>query len=147
MRNRLPPDGLAQAFIMGENFIGGDVVAMVLGDNIFAGQGLKDRLRAAIENAEKGKGAAIFGYYVDDPQRFGIVEFGKDGRVVSIEEKPANPKSNYCVTGLYFYDNRAVEYAKGLKPSKRGELEITDLHCIYLEQNQLNVELLGQGFT
>ena len=141
------PDGLAQAFIIGEEFIGEDTVAMVLGDNIFSGHGLKKRLRAAVENAETGKGATIFGYYVDDPERFGIVEFDKDGRAISIEEKPAQPKSNYCVTGLYFYDNRVVEYAKGLKPSKRGELEITDLNRIYLEQNELNVELLGQGFT
>lgn len=141
------PDGLAQAFIIGEEFIGGDTVAMVLGDNIFSGHGLKKRLQAAVENAETGKGATVFGYYVDDPERFGIVEFDKDGRAVSIEEKPAKPKSNYCVTGLYFYDNRVVEYAKGLKPSKRGELEITDLNRIYLEQGELNVELLGQGFT
>ena len=141
------PDGLAQAFIIGEEFIGDDTVAMVLGDNIFAGHGLNKRLKAAVSNAEKGKGATIFGYYVDDPERFGIVEFDKDGHAVSIEEKPEHPKSNYCVTGLYFYDNRVVEYAKGLKPSKRNELEITDLNRIYLEQGQLNVELLGQGFT
>ena len=141
------PDGLAQAFIIGAEFIGNDTVAMVLGDNIFAGHGLKERLRAAVENAENDKGATIFGYYVDDPERFGIVEFDADGRAVSIEEKPAKPKSNYCVTGLYFYDNRVVEYAKHLKPSARGELEITDLNRIYLEQGQLNVELLGQGFT
>ena len=141
------PDGLAQAFIIGEEFIGDDNVAMVLGDNIFAGHGLKKRLRAAVENANAGKGATVFGYYVDDPWRFGIVEFDKDGRAVSIEEKPENPKSNYCVTGLYFYDNRVVQYAKALKPSKRGELEITDLNRIYLEQGELNVELLGQGFT
>ena len=141
------PDGLAQAFIIGEEFIGDDSVAMVLGDNIFAGHGLKKRLKAAIENAESGRGATVFGYYVDDPERFGIVEFDKNGKAVSIEEKPAKPKSNYCVTGLYFYDNRVVEYAKNLKPSARGELEITDLNRIYLEENQLNVELLGQGFT
>ena len=141
------PDGLAQAFIIGEEFIGDDSVAMVLGDNIFAGHGLKKRLKAAIENAESGRGATVFGYYVDDPERFGIVEFDKNGKAVSIEEKPAKPKSNYCVTGLYFYDNRVVKYAKNLKPSARGELEITDLNCIYLEENQLNVELLGQGFT
>lgn len=141
------PDGLAQAFIIGEEFIGNDTVAMVLGDNIFAGHGLQKRLRDAVESAESGNGATIFGYYVDDPERFGIVEFDKAGRAVSIEEKPEHPKSNYCVTGLYFYDNRAVEYAKGLKPSKRGELEITDLNRIYLEQGELNVELLGQGFT
>lgn len=141
------PDGLAQAFIIGEEFIGDDNVAMVLGDNIFAGHGLGKRLRAAVENAETGKGATVFGYYVDDPWRFGIVEFDKDGHAISIEEKPEHPKSNYCVTGLYFYDNRVVEYAKNLKPSKRGELEITDLNRIYLDQGELNVELLGQGFT
>ncbi len=141
------PDGLAQAFIIGADFIGDDTVAMVLGDNIFTGQGLKKRLKAAKENAETGKGATVFGYYVDDPERFGIVEFDKEGRAISIEEKPKCPKSNYCVTGLYFYDNRVVEYAKKLKPSPRGELEITDLNRIYLENGDLNVELLGQGFT
>lgn len=141
------PDGLAQAFIIGERFIGEDSVAMVLGDNIFAGHGLNKRLKAALANAENGRGATIFGYYVDDPERFGIVEFDQEGRAVSIEEKPKHPKSNYCVTGLYFYDHRVVEYAKGLKPSARGELEITDLNRIYLEQGELNVELLGQGFT
>lgn len=141
------PDGLAQAFIIGADFIGDDTVAMVLGDNIFAGHGLKKRLKAAVSNAESGKGATVFGYYVDDPERFGIVEFDKEGRAISIEEKPAKPKSNYCVTGLYFYDNKVVEYAKNLKPSARGELEITDLNRIYLEQGDLNVELLGQGFT
>ena len=141
------PDGLAQAFIIGEEFIGNDCVAMVLGDNIFAGHGLKKRLQNAVANAESGNGATVFGYYVDDPERFGIVEFDSDGHAISIEEKPVKPKSNYCVTGLYFYDNRVVEYAKGLKPSKRGELEITDLNRIYLEQGELNVELLGQGFT
>lgn len=141
------PDGLAQAFIIGADFIGSDTVAMVLGDNIFAGHGLKKRLTKAVENAQSGKGATVFGYYVDDPERFGIVEFDQTGKAVSIEEKPAHPKSNYCVTGLYFYDNRVVEYAKNLKPSARGELEITDLNRIYLEHNELNVELLGQGFT
>ena len=115
------PDGLAQAFIIGEEFIGDDCVAMVLGDNIFAGHGLKKRLKAAVENAESGKGATVFGYYVDDPERFGIVEFDKNGHVVSIEEKPEHPKSNYCVTGLYFYDNDVVKHAKELKPSARGE--------------------------
>ena len=138
------PDGLAQAFIIGEDFIGDDSVAMVLGDNIFHGHGLKKRLLRA---ANKKEGATVFGYYVDDPERFGIVEFDKNGKAVSIEEKPEHPKSNYCVTGLYFYDNRVVEYAKNLKPSARGELEITDLNRIYLEDNSLNVELLGQGFT
>lgn len=141
------PDGLAEAFIIGADFIGGDTVAMVLGDNIFAGHGLNKRLKSAVENAESGRGATIFGYYVDDPERFGIVEFDRNGKAISIEEKPENPKSNYCVTGLYFYDNHVVEYAKNLKPSARGELEITDLNCIYLENGSLNVELLGQGFT
>ena len=141
------PDGLAQAFIIGADFIGTDSVAMVLGDNIFAGHGLNKRLRAAVERAEKENGATVFGYYVDDPERFGIVEFDKQGKAISIEEKPEIPKSNYCVTGLYFYDNRVVEYAKSLKPSKRGELEITDLNRIYLEQGNLHVEILGQGFT
>lgn len=141
------PDGLAQAFVIGEKFIGEDSVAMVLGDNIFAGHGLNKRLKTAVENAENGRGATVFGYYVDDPERFGIVEFDREGKAVSIEEKPEKPKSNYCVTGLYFYDNKVVQYAKNLKPSPRGELEITDLNRIYLEDNQLNVELLGQGFT
>ena len=141
------PDGLAQAFIIGEEFIGDDSVAMVLGDNIFFGHGLDKRLKAAVENAETGKGATVFGYYVDDPERFGIVEFDSEGKAISIEEKPEKPKSNYCVTGLYFYDNKVVEYAKNLKPSPRGELEITDLNRIYLEDGSLNVELLGQGFT
>ena len=120
---------------------------MVLGDNIFTGQGLNARLKDAVDNAKSGKGATVFGYYVDDPERFGIVEFNQDGKAISIEEKPEHPKSNYCVTGLYFYDNKVVEYAKGLKPSARGELEITDLNRIYLEKGTLNVELLGQGFT
>ncbi|SEU05723.1 glucose-1-phosphate thymidylyltransferase RfbA [Lacrimispora sphenoides] len=138
------PDGLAQAFIIGEEFIGDDSVAMILGDNIFAGHGLNKRLLNA---ANKKDGATVFGYYVDDPERFGIVEFDSDGKAISIEEKPAKPKSNYCVTGLYFYDNKVVEYAKNLKPSARGELEITDLNRIYLEEGMLDVELLGQGFT
>ena len=138
------PDGLAQAFIIGADFIGTDHVAMILGDNIFAGHGLKKRLLRA---ANKQEGATVFGYYVDDPERFGIVEFDSDGKAISIEEKPERPKSNYCVTGLYFYDNRVVEYAKQLKPSARGELEITDLNRIYLEDGKLDVELLGQGFT
>ncbi len=141
------PDGLAQAFIIGGDFIGSDSVAMVLGDNIFAGHGLKTRLIKAVENAETGKGATVFGYYVDDPERFGIVEFDGNGKAISIEEKPQHPKSNYCVTGLYFYDNKVVEYAKSLKPSLRGELEITDLNRIYLDADTLIVELLGQGFT
>lgn len=138
------PDGLAQAFILGENFIGNDNVAMILGDNIFHGHGLNKRLKAA---ANKRVGATVFGYYVDDPERFGIVEFDSEGNAISIEEKPEHPKSNYCVTGLYFYDNRVVEYAKSLKPSPRGELEITDLNRIYLEHGELEVSLLGQGFT
>ena len=141
------PDGLAQAAIIGADFIGDDSVAMVLGDNIFAGHGLKKRLEAAVKKAEAGNGATVFGYYVDDPERFGIVEFDSEGKAISIEEKPEHPKSNYCVTGLYFYDNHVVEYAKNLKPSARGELEITDLNRIYLEQGALHVELLGQGFT
>ena len=138
------PDGLAQAFILGADFIGDDNVAMILGDNIFAGNGLTRKLKEA---AERKTGATVFGYYVDDPERFGIVEFDAEGRAVSIEEKPEKPKSNYCVTGLYFYDNRVVEYAKALKPSKRGELEITDLNRIYLENGELEVQLLGQGYT
>lgn len=141
------PDGLAQAFIVGADFIGADTVAMVLGDNIFAGQGLNDRLKRAVDLAEAGQGATIFGYYVDDPERFGIVEFDQQGHAISIEEKPVQPKSNYCVTGLYFYDNQVVELAKTLQPSARGELEITDLNRLYLEAGRLNVELLGQGFT
>ena len=138
------PDGLAQAFLIAEDFIGGDTVAMVLGDNIFHGHGLKKRLVAA---ASKKKGATVFGYYVDDPERFGIVEFDENNRAISIEEKPEHPKSNYCVTGLYFYDNRVVDFAKSLSPSARGELEITDLNKIYLEKGELEVSLLGQGFT
>ena len=138
------PDGLAQAFIIGEEFIGNDSVAMILGDNIFHGHGLEKRLKAA---AAKTSGATVFGYYVDDPERFGIVEFDAEGKAISIEEKPEHPKSNYCVTGLYFYDNRVVEYAKRLKPSARNELEITDLNRIYLENGELEVTLLGQGFT
>ena len=138
------PDGLAQAFIIGEKFIGNEPVAMILGDNIFHGHGLKNHLKSA---ASKTKGATVFGYYVDDPERFGIVEFDKNGKAISIEEKPEKPKSNYCVSGLYFYDNDVVEYAKNLKPSARGELEITDLNRIYLEKGELDVKLLGKGFT
>lgn len=138
------PDGLAQAFILGEEFIDGDSCAMVLGDNIFHGHGLSAKLREA---ANKKTGATVFGYYVDDPERFGVVEFDKEGKAVSIEEKPEHPKSNYAVTGLYFYDNKVVEYAKTIKPSARGELEITDLNRIYLENNDLEVTLLGQGYT
>ncbi|MBQ7226848.1 MAG: glucose-1-phosphate thymidylyltransferase RfbA [Clostridia bacterium] len=141
------PNGLAQAFVIGADFIGNDNVAMVLGDNIFAGHGLKKRLRAAVDKAESGNGATIFGYYVDDPKRFGIVEFDENGKAVSLEEKPKEPKSNYCITGLYFYDNKVVDYAKGLKPSERGEYEITDINKLYLSNGSLHVEVLGQGFT
>lgn len=138
------PDGLAQAFVLGEDFIGDDSVAMILGDNIFHGHGLAKRLRAA---AAKEDGATVFGYYVEDPERFGVVEFDDEGNAVSLEEKPEHPKSNYAVTGLYFYDNNVVEYAKNLKPSARGELEITDLNRIYLDKGKLGVTLLGDGFT
>lgn len=140
------PDGLAQAFLLGEEFIGDDSCAMVLGDNIFYGNGFSSALKEAVANSEQGK-ATIFGYYVNDPERFGIVEFDENGRVISVEEKPKNPKSNYCITGLYFYDKRVVEYAKQVKPSARGELEITDLNRIYLEDGTLNVKLLGRGFA
>ncbi len=137
------PDGLAQAFILGEEFIGGEECAMILGDNIFHGSGLKKHLLTAAENHGR---ATVFGYYVDDPQRFGVVEFDRNGKAVSIEEKPAQPKSNYAVTGLYFYDNNVCEYAKSLKPSARGELEITDLNRIYLEEGRLDVVTLGRGY-
>ena len=140
------PDGLAQAFILGEEFIGDDNVAMILGDNIYYGNGFKPILKEAVENAENGK-ATIFGYYVNDPERFGIVEFDEGGKVISVEEKPEKPKSNYCITGLYFYDNRVVELAKQVKPSARGELEITDLNRLYLEDETLNVKLLGRGYA
>lgn len=138
------PDGLAQAFIIGEEFIAGDSCAMVLGDNIFYGNGLGKELRAAAENPGR---ATVFGYYVRDPERFGVVEFDDTGKAVTLEEKPKQPKSNYAVTGLYFYDNRVVEYAKSLKPSVRGELEITDLNRIYLERGDLDVRVLGRGYT
>ena len=141
------PDGLAQAFIIGEQFIGNDSVCLVLGDNIFQGSGFPGVLQEAVQNVERDGNATVFGYWGDDPERYGVAEFNADGRCLSIEEKPEHPKSNYCVTGLYFYDNNVVEYAKNLKPSARGELEITDLNRIYLEKKALNVELLGQGFT
>ena len=141
------PRGLADAFIIGADFIGNDAVALVLGDNIFYGQSFSRVLQNAYKRTEGEKGATIFGYYVRDPREYGVVEFDEDGKALSIEEKPEHPKSNYCVTGLYFYDNKVVEYAKALKPSARGELEITDLNRIYLENGELDVTLLGQGFT
>ena len=140
------PDGLAQAFTLGEEFIGDEPCAMVLGDNIFYGAGLSERLKAAADAAQNGQ-ATVFGYYVNDPERFGIVEFDADGRVISVEEKPKQPKSNYAITGLYFYDKRVVELAKQVKPSARGELEITDLNHMYLEDGTLNVQLLGRGYA
>jgi glucose-1-phosphate thymidylyltransferase len=140
------PEGLAQAFIIAEEFIGNDNVAMILGDNVYYGNGFTSILKEATKNAKDGK-ATIFGYYVHDPERFGIVEFDEKGKVISVEEKPNNPKSNYCVTGLYFYDNRVVDLAKKVKPSARGELEITDLNRMYLEDETLNVKLLGRGFA
>lgn len=141
------PDGLAQAFILGEEFIGDDSVALILGDNIFYGVGFSGTLQKTAKKIEEKGGATVFGYMVKDPERFGVVEFGEGGKAISLEEKPQNPKSNYAVTGLYFYDNKVVEYAKNLKPSARGELEITDLNKIYLEKNTLSVEKLGRGFA
>ncbi len=141
------PDGLAQAFIIAEEFIAGDNCAMILGDNIFYGNGLKEHLRRAVSKIEAHGGAEVFGYYVEDPGRFGVVEFDSSGRAVSIEEKPEIPKSNYCVTGLYFYDGRASSFAKSLKPSARGELEITDLNSMYLERDELTVTTLGRGYA
>ncbi len=140
------PEGLAQAFIIAENFIGKDPVALILGDNIFYGQSFSSMLHKAVQRAEEGI-ATIFGYKVKAPERFGVIEFDNAGRAVSIEEKPAKPKSNYAVTGLYFYNNKVIEYAKTLSPSPRGELEITDLNRIYLNENRLNVELFGRGFV
>ena len=141
------PDGLAQAFILGEEFINGDDVALVLGDNIFYGGGFSGKLKSVVNNIKEFNGATVFGYPVKDPQRFGVVEFDEAGKVLSLEEKPQNPKSHYAVTGLYFYDKKVVDYAKNLKPSARGELEITDLNNIYLKNGNLNVELLGRGFA
>ncbi len=140
------PEGLAQAFLIGEDFIGNDTCAMILGDNIFYGGWFRKYLNDAVRDAESGK-ATIFGYYVSDPERFGIVEFDKEKNVISVEEKPKKPKSNYCITGLYFYDNRVVEMAKKVKPSFRGELEITDLNRMYLNENDLKVQILGRGFA
>ena len=141
------PDGLAQAFILGDEFIGDDCCAMILGDNIFYGAGLGGLLAGAVKNAEENHRATVFGYHVDDPERFGIVEFDKMGQVLSLEEKPKLPKSKWAVTGLYFYDNRCVDYAKSIKPSNRGELEITDLNKIYLNNGELDVKLLSRGFA
>lgn len=140
------PDGLAQAFILGEEFIGGDCCAMVLGDNLFYGNGFRRLLRSAASNTERGL-ATIFGYYVNDPERFGVLEMDEEGKVLSVEEKPKQPKSNYAITGLYFYDNRVVEFAKQVKPSARGELEITALNDLYLREGLLHAEVLGRGFA
>lgn len=143
---QISPDGLAQAFLIGEEFIGDDTVCMILGDNIFYGNGLKTALEKAVNNTVLSR-ATVFGYHVDDPERFGVVEFDNDGKAISIEEKPQYPKSNYAVTGLYFYDNRVVNFAKNVKPSSRGELEITDLNKMYLKDDNLDVVTFGRGFT
>ncbi len=145
-REQPSPDGLAQEFLIGKDFIGGEPCAMVLGDNIFYGNGFGRLLREAARDAQAGK-ATVFGYYVNDPERFGIVEFDENGKVISVEEKPAKPKSNYCITGLYFYDGRVTDFAEQVRPSARGELEITDLNRMYLEEGSLNVKLLGRGFA
>jgi glucose-1-phosphate thymidylyltransferase len=141
------PGGLAQGFILGEEFIGDDCCSMILGDNVFYGNGIGNLLQAAVKNAEQNRHATVFGYRVSNPERFGVVEFDSNGKVLSLEEKPKQPKSNYVVTGLYFYDNRVVEFAKKLKPSARGELEITDLNCIYLEKGELDVQMLNRGYA
>ena len=140
------PDGLAQAFLLGEEFIGDDMCAMVLGDNVFYGSGLTDKLKMAVENAKNGQ-ATIFGYHVTDPERFGVMEFDENWNIISVEEKPKHPKTNYCITGLYFYDNRVVDFAKKIKPSARGELEITDLNDMYLKDGSLKAQILGRGFA
>jgi glucose-1-phosphate thymidylyltransferase len=140
------PDGLAQAFLLGEEFIGDDMCAMVLGDNVFYGSGLTDKLKVAVENAKNGQ-ATIFGYHVTDPERFGVMEFDENWNIISVEEKPKHPKTNYCITGLYFYDNRVVDFAKKIKPSARGELEITDLNDMYLKDGSLKAQILGRGFA
>ncbi len=141
------PDGLAQAFIIGEEFIDGECCALILGDNIFYGNGLGNLLKRAVSNVDSGNGATIFGYYVNDPERFGVVEFDKDLNAISLEEKPAHPRSNYAVTGLYFYDGRVCDFARRVRPSKRGELEITSLNQMYLEEGTLNVMTLGRGYA
>ena len=146
-REQQNPNGLAEAFILGEEFIGDDNVCLILGDNVFYGHGLTELLKKAVEDVSAKGGATVFGYYVNDPERYGVVEFDQSGKVLSIEEKPKAPKSNYAVTGLYFYDNRVVEIAKGIKPSERGELEITDVNRWYLGNGKLRVELLGRGYA